>query len=86
MKPCPWRTGGCDRTLTRFYGYWGSRPSEPHTVYGWMTTAIFTGKYAGVRVLCWAEVRIVGGAFGDRCLVVKKFDRSHGLQQGALPP
>ena len=37
-----------------------------------MTTAIFTGKYAGVRVLCSAEVRIVGGAFGDRCLMVKK--------------
>ena len=45
------------------------------TPYGWMTTAIFTGKYAGVRVLCSAEVRIVGGAFGDRCLMVKKIDR-----------
>ena len=39
-----------------------------------MKTAICTGKYAGVRVLCWAEVRIVGGAFGDRCLMVKKID------------
>ena len=59
------------------------------TPYGWMTTAICTGKYAGVRVLCWAEVRIVGGAFGDRCLIqkmVKKIDHGDGLQQGALPP
>ena len=59
------------------------------TPYGWMTTAICTGKYAGVRVLCWAEVRIDGGAFGDRCLIqkmVKKIDRGDGLQQGALPP
>ena len=57
--------------------------------YGWMKTAIFTGKYAGVRVLCWAEVRFVGGAFGDRWLIqkmVKKIDRGHGFQRGALPP
>ena len=58
------------------------------TRYGWMTTAICTGKYAGVRVLCWAEVRI-WGAFGDRCLIkkmVKKIDRGHRCQRGALPP
>ena len=49
-----------------------------------MTTAIFTGKYAGVRVLCWAEVRIVGGAFGDRWLIqkmVKKIDRGDAFNK-----
>ena len=30
LKPCPWRTGGCDRTRTHFCSYWGSRPSEHH--------------------------------------------------------
>ena len=29
-KPCPWRTGGCDRTRTHFCSYWGSRPLEHH--------------------------------------------------------
>ena len=46
----------------------------------------FYGEIRRVRALCWEEVRIVGGAFGDRCLMVKKIDRGHGLQQGALPP
>ena len=41
-----------------------------------MKTAICTEKYAGVRVLCWAEVRIVGGAFGEKSIVAMAFNKA----------